>query len=51
MLYDEAAFFDNNACQHVADWYNVQRIKRINAELERIRRRQPSNRLLSRRSF
>lgn len=43
MNYSEAAYFDNNACQHVAEWHdrraNAARLKRCAKLYEGIERR------------
>ena len=38
MNYSEAAFFDRNACQHVADYLEAKRLQRVNHQLASLRR-------------
>lgn len=40
MIYAEAAYFDGNHCQHVADWLDARRRKRAETDMRDMRRRQ-----------
>ena len=38
MNYAEAAFFDRNHCQHVAAYFEVKRLARVDSKLASLRR-------------
>jgi hypothetical protein len=46
MIYAEAAYFDGNHCQHVADYHEARRLARIRAESRRLIERRRNGRAM-----